>query len=414
MDRRGFTLVELLVVISIILLVSVVALPSVVTTLGERQVIGGAASLQAAIAGCRDLAARDGSPRGIRLELDPAFPPTRLASGRIDPASVLVANRWVPMKTAPDYTNGRAAIHPTWSYPAWIVPLPVLVLEEQPGHWEFVEATKKWIFVLNDPATWWGNLRVGERVQLNDAGPLYTICGPQMMPTPEGFLDATPPSGTDPFQRTYTAPDGVTMATASPQWLWLVNGQDDDGDGYIDNGWDGVDNDGLNGSDDPAEWETERWAAIHRTDSEGLAYAVRRRPVPADGSLAVALPSGAVIDLTTALSSRERSRVPVDPTTGTVTLMVQSDGRMTVDLPYGTPSAIGLGSAWKHFWITDRGAIHPPAASGTWNLLPDYGKERVMIVSINGQGHTSVEEPGRFDASGNLGARAPFLPIEQR
>ena len=31
--------------------------------------------------------------------------------------------------------------------------------------------------------------------------------------------------------------------TVHVEYLFLVNGQDDDSDGFVDNGWDGVDND---------------------------------------------------------------------------------------------------------------------------------------------------------------------------
>ena len=52
-----------------------------------------------------------------------------------------------------------------------------------------------------------------------------------------------------------------------PEFLFLVNGVDDNKDGYVDNGWDGVDNDGdgivdqvIPGVNPFGEWvEIETW-----------------------------------------------------------------------------------------------------------------------------------------------------------
>ena len=72
---RGFTLVELLVVVAIIALISAVALPMVLPALNERRVSEAARLLQATLAGCRDAAIRANAPRGIRLLPDPGFNP---------------------------------------------------------------------------------------------------------------------------------------------------------------------------------------------------------------------------------------------------------------------------------------------------------------------------------------------------
>ncbi len=64
---RGFTLVELLVVIVIILLVSVVALPTVLPAIQHRQVSEAARILQGALVGARDKAIHDNQPCGNRL-----------------------------------------------------------------------------------------------------------------------------------------------------------------------------------------------------------------------------------------------------------------------------------------------------------------------------------------------------------
>src|SRR4051794_11368230 len=83
---RGFTLVELLVVIGIILAVSVLALPTVLNALRDQQISEASRILHAAIYAVRDAAQVTNSPRGIRFLPDPAFPLARLASGQLNPA----------------------------------------------------------------------------------------------------------------------------------------------------------------------------------------------------------------------------------------------------------------------------------------------------------------------------------------
>ena len=71
--RRGFTLVELLVVILIILLVSAVVLPTVLFSFENRKISETARIVQAALVQARDRAVHANAPRGIRLLPDPSF-----------------------------------------------------------------------------------------------------------------------------------------------------------------------------------------------------------------------------------------------------------------------------------------------------------------------------------------------------
>ena len=110
--------------------------------------------------------------------------------------------------------------------------------------------------------TWFWNIRVGEEIQINNAGPWYTIVGPMTQPNPEGFINIGPPGTALP-----------TLLSGSPsEYLLLVNKRDDGAtqtaiaqgaanvpDGWVDSGWDGVDNNGDGIVDDAGEWEQERW-----------------------------------------------------------------------------------------------------------------------------------------------------------
>ena len=116
--------------------------------------------------------------------------------------------------------------------------------------------------------------------------------------------------------------------------LYLVNGQDDDGDGWVDEGFDGIDNDGdgtidpgfngidndgMNGIDDPGEltyfnskvianggeYETEVFTGTQSTTLVANSpYTIFRRPVVSPGTNETTLPDGIVIDLTTWNASR--------------------------------------------------------------------------------------------------------------
>ena len=62
-----------------------------------------------------------------------------------------------------------------------------------------------------------------------------------------------------PLQRLFVSADGKTIITYEPEFLFLVNGQDDNNNGWTDEGWDGLDNNGDGHVDELAEWESELW-----------------------------------------------------------------------------------------------------------------------------------------------------------
>src|SRR5262249_7738390 len=102
--RRGFTLVELLVVILIILAVWSLASPRVLPAITHRQVSEAARILQGALAGARDSAIHNNSPSGIRLLPDPVLNGLNPSTGLLDGTRILAANRIIPIETAPAYS----------------------------------------------------------------------------------------------------------------------------------------------------------------------------------------------------------------------------------------------------------------------------------------------------------------------
>lgn len=244
--RPAFTLVEILVVILIILIVSVLAL-GVYRGTGGRQVGEAARLVQAELAGARDAALRTGRPAGVRLLPDPSLV-SRLADGTIDPAAILAADRMVPLAAAPNYSDGHilSARLPSTAYPAAIrtvngyAGVPCLVAEQ---------AVLGPLGEPNPPTSWFWNIRIGDQIQLGTAGPWYTVVGPMQSPNPELFVNVGPPGATLP----------VLSQGVPAEFLLLVNGRDDNGNGWVDEGWDGVDNNHDGVIDDAVEWESEVW-----------------------------------------------------------------------------------------------------------------------------------------------------------
>jgi prepilin-type N-terminal cleavage/methylation domain-containing protein len=285
-DPKGFTVPELLVVIAIILIVSAVVLPLVLPALSHRQASEGARILQAQLAGARDAAIRDNAPRGIRLIPDLAFTGVNPATGLVDPRMPLAASRIIPIGSAPDYREGRVTPWPAGALPPAVGALPYqgpgtpanpnptwgnLALTNTNGStpggplmaYESVAGSDG---LPNNPTSWFWNIRVGDQIQINNAGPWYTVVGPMVVP-PQGatimvggmptffantelFVNVGPPGTLSPF---------IDTTGNRPEFLLLVNGQDDNQNGWKDEGWDGVDNDGRNGVDDAGEWELESW-----------------------------------------------------------------------------------------------------------------------------------------------------------
>ncbi len=405
---RGFTLVEILVVVAIIGLISAVAIPVVLPALNERKVSEAARLVQAVLAGTRDAAIRANAPRGIRLLVDPGFP---FVAGQ-----PLASNRFVPIEPAPDYTEGvvgnasptlpngnnNPGYDPTYAAGVGYHYLQIAEAGYTPG-----PSNSQ---ILNSPTGWKFNIRQGDKIRFSESGAYYTIAGPinglQYINNPERYI-------------CYPAAQSSTAVNATvngwvPEFLNLTNGIDDNGNGWIDESCDGIDNDGdgvidpgYNGIDDNGdgnideyqellysritgsnEFEQEVFIGTQATATLTNAnYTIARRPVVSPGAAETTLPAGAVVDLTTWNVSiatptgattpllPERSRLPVDPFTGNVDILIDQTGRVV-------PPGAGSGGAgyyanspiaslpFYHFWITEREGVLAPLWDPTTVTLP--------------------------------------------
>jgi prepilin-type N-terminal cleavage/methylation domain-containing protein len=424
---RGFTLIELLVVILIILLVSAVTLPVVLPALSHRQVSEAARQLQGALVGARDAALHSGTPSGIRLLPDPAFPLIYQANGLLDPTQPLAANRIIPIESAPEYSEGLVSIV-TFPQGPFNIPYPaingggfypvannvlmngttivgsVLMIKEQvaftspngqPG--------------LNEPTSWFWNIRVGDKLQINDAGLWYTVVGPMIVTPQQGnselFVNVGPPGSPSPLSELQAG------FPVQPEFLFLVNGLDDNKNGWVDEGYDGVDNnlsfEQANGgpflTDDLLEWEAEAWpTAIVANPPVNSLYTIQRRPAPVANSREISLPSNVVIDMTMLLGSSlqanpaggqaqlwqfaERSQFPngvINPYTGYVDILLNPNGSVVPTTIYSAPSSFGMSGAFFHFWLAERSDLTAPSQSVNQQPYLPIGNIRQELVVAN-------------------------------
>jgi prepilin-type N-terminal cleavage/methylation domain-containing protein len=466
--RRGFTLVELLVVMVIILAISVVALPSVIHAIGDRQMGEAARLVQASLAGARDAAIHANAPRGIRLLPDPAFAIARLSNGQLDPAVPLAANRIIPIESAPDYSEGRldyynpfpGAANPWphfWNPSIGTPPRYPGAQGTAPYNWypaAFPGFIQNWVdnlgqphnpnvlcvveslrdpnsLVPHSPTSWFWNIRLGDKIRVADSTVYFTVVGPMTVTPAQGnselFVNDGPSGSVSQLRRTYS--DGSLLPV---EYLFLINGKDDDGNGFIDDGWDGVDNnrDPNLVTDDLDEWEHETWMPPPVNLRSSLTYTIRRRPVPSLNTKEVALPSSVVIDLTTWSTTAERSRLPVNLYTGYVDVLLNPDGTAVPTTIYSSPSTIGLTGSFLHFWLADRGDVMAPVTGLGISTLPmpigtaGYTATAVVksgqaLITLNAKtGRVTTTENPKFDGvldSTNLryGIETPFLAAKQ-
>lgn len=467
--RRAFTLMELLVVIFIIILISVVALPVVLPAYNHREVSGAGRVLQGALVGAQSRATAIDRPAGIRLLPDPTFAITwNPTTGQINPYTILAYNRAIPIESAPDYNEGYCTpVSPGTIAYLGSVGEAFTPPTQGPG------STGLGLMLVenlvnprtgapNPPTSWFWNIRVGDRIQLNNSGNWYTVVGPLVVwpgastPANQGnselFVNVGPPGPAGGY--------GAAMPTISGQpveFLMLVNGVDDNRDGWVDPGFDNVDNNGNGSMDmyDASEWEMEAWLGSTATHTAAdVPYTIRRRPAPTVAAREVALPSSMVVDATTSFLTRERSRLPVNPYSGYVDIIINPDGTVVPSVVYSSPASFGMDSAFFHFWLAERqdlvdvqqganGPIPRGSASAPYYLpianpgvgensaaLPGpYLKGEYSVLSLatrSGNITVSQSPPFLFDAgtqaNGGLGYNAqrgtwnasnPFIQAEQ-
>jgi hypothetical protein len=234
-----------------------------------------------------------------------------------------------------------------------------------------------WSWQVNEPTSWPWNLRVGDTIRIGASG-LFTVVGPVALPNPEGFINYGDPGADSVLVRTDAAPDSTAdnphTHTDLREYLFLVNGQDDNRNGYTDEPYDGL---------NPTLKETEQWRPL--TLGSGIRqarYTVHRRLAPMPGGQAIAFTSGCVVDLSGWSTTRDRSRLAVDPWGGFVDVVLDSTGRVVPNLPYSSPGSVPMDGHWYHFWFADRGDVGMPI------------KGEARIVTLNGRtGRLSITDP---------------------
>ena len=367
--KSAFTLIELLIVIVIILGVSAVAIPAIVWSTSDWQLTASAQRIQSAIALARSAAMRDGQPHGIRLLVDKSVYPdfkdvngVLVSSYPIDVNLPLASSSWIPLETPPAYSEGLVSIYPydvANPFPL-ALPSPVLVLEQ---------SIRDASGLLASPTGWFWQIRVGDRIRIG-SGRYYTVVGPIVDSSPEQFVNIGPPGTISSLDR----------GDGPEEYLFLVNGRDDDGNGYIDDGYNGVTQ-----SFNSGYYETETWDSALAMGAKAVPYQAIRRPVPSATLPVEQLPSNVVIDLTGWATTQTRSRLPVNAQNGQVDLMFDRQGRLILAMTFSSPDSVSLDGQWLHFWLVNR------SSCGVDTALPSSSEAK--LLTVNGKtGHAVVAD----------------------
>jgi hypothetical protein len=274
--------------------------------------------------------------------------------------------------------------------------------------------------------------------------------------------DGLPGANLPLLQRTFSIGGKVY-----PEYLFLVNGLDDNNDGLVDSGWDGLDNNSDNSVDElvpkapetfaSTEWEAETWDSsltnppslpptltiqnFNNLPSPGSlggflnqTYTIVRRPIPSPNQKEIPLPSNVVVDLTTwsnNITGPERSRLPVDSSTGYVDILLSPQGDVIPSLRYATPASFGMGNySFFHFWLAERGDLFDPSTTATnppflplpaGLLSSTNGRvlkgENRLVTLFTRSGQVSTSEIINFDVANagtaNYNTNLPFLQAQQ-
>ena len=205
---------------------------------------------------------------------------------------------------------------------------------------------------------------------------------------------------------------------ANPEFLFLVNGQDDNNNGWVDEGWDGVDNNNNQLTDDLAEWEPEALLGAlgtHTSFGTSMPYTIQRRPVPTINAREVSLPSDVVIDASGwGLGTNERTRVPssaFNAFSGVIEIMINPDGSVVPTTLYSSPSSLGMSGAFYHFWLAERGDVYPPTLNSAGVPAPlATGDPFYLPMPLSAISQANPTAAATLDAYFGLVAATPGLP----
>jgi hypothetical protein len=396
-------------VITIVGLLSVATLSAVLPALNHQQVGEAARILQAALVGARDAAIRDNAPRGIRLLPDPVL--NGLDPTTKQPIRALAYNRFIPIEIPGEYTTGLAMIAMPLGAGNTFTPYveagpngddgPNSPNDPHPTPLRVDEELTQGNLgnIPNERTSWFWNIRIGDKIRLSSGGRYYTVVGPCVInplnpklpstlgANPELYVNDGPPGNPTASTGVVLPPSAFPGLTA--EYLYVVNGEDDNHDGYVDNGWDGYDNNYNTIADDFQEWffppgnpEQEQWVGTELTQLllntpniatgirppvTDLHYSILRRPTPTAGAREITLPGGIVIDATSwnSPAGAERSRLPVDSRTMYVDILVNQNGQVVPTTAYSSPTAFS-NLPFYHFWLTERQDVHE--LSDLWGI----------------------------------------------
>lgn len=181
--RRGFTLVELLVVVFILLLVSAASIPVIAPALQGRHLREASRQVNSYFAVARDTALRNGRPVGVSIERFVSKDSAGVTTGMINEMSVLLQQVEVPEPYSGDFADSRMFFEYVFdnNVPPNLQEIRVIALRLDGS-------------TTTPDIGWMGLVRVGDCVQLNHAGRLFEIIGDSKSPptTPAFPVDSTP------------------------------------------------------------------------------------------------------------------------------------------------------------------------------------------------------------------------------
>jgi len=131
-----------------------------------------------------------------------------------------------------------------------------------------------------------------------------------------------------------------------------------------------------------------------------------------------------VVDLTTslpiptpdgALYRPERSRVPIDPYSGVVDILLDPSGAVVPAMQYSSPASFGLTSSFYHIWLAERSDLAEVQTTGSGTTLaaaPLLSTKPFYLPMPLGQNAGAT--PNAYDALVAANATLPYLKGEMR